>query len=237
MENCNIKMGLRDGMPIGIGYFAVAFAFGLFCMSSGLSVPEALFISMFNVTSAGQMAAVPIIAGGGTLLELATCQLVINSRYSLMSVSLSQKFGSTVRLRDRFVFGFMNTDEIFAVATGKETQVGRRYMYGLCLPPFLGWSLGTLFGAIAGDILPSLIVTALSVAMYAMLIAIVVPVARDSRPVAFLALMSLVLSCLFYFVPFLSSVPSGFVIIICAVSVSLLFAALCPIDDEKEGEE
>ena len=237
MENCNIKMGIRDGLPIGIGYFAVAFAFGLFCMTEGLSVFEALFISMLNVTSAGQMAAVPIIAGGGTLIELAMSQLVINSRYALMSISLSQKFGKTVRLRDRFVFGFMNTDEIFAVATGKGTPVGRRYLYGLCLVPFFGWSFGTLLGAVAGDILPQLLVSALSVSMYAMFVAIVVPVARDSRPVALAALSSLLLSCIFAFVPALASVPSGFVIIICAVTVSLAFALLFPIPDEKEGEE
>jgi len=236
-ENQNIKMGIRDGLPIAIGYFAVSFAFGLLCTGQGLTVLEALFISMFNVTSAGQIAALPIIASGGTLVELALTQIVINSRYALMSVSLSQKLGKSVRLADRFLIGFMNTDEIFAVATGKGGAVGRKYLYSLIVTPFLGWTLGTLFGAVAGDILPKIVVTALSVSMYAMFIAIVVPVARASRPVALVALCALLLSCLFAFTPKLNEIPSGFVIIIVAVSVSALFALLCPLPDEKEDTE
>ena len=230
-------MGLRDGLPIAVGYLAVSFAFGLLCAGQGLSVLEALFISMFNVTSAGQIAALPIIAGGGSLIELALTQLVINSRYALMSVSLSQRLGGSVRLTDRFLIGFMNTDEIFAVATGKGETVGRKYLYALIATPFLGWTLGTLLGAVAGDILPRILVTSLWVSMYAMFIAIVVPVARDSKPVALAALSALLLSCLFEFVPLLNEIPSGFVIIIVAVTVSALFAAVAPIRDEGEISE
>ena len=234
MENCSFRWGVRDGVPIGIGYFAVAFAFGLLCVGKGLSVFEALFISMFNLTSAGQLAAVPIITGGGGFLELGLSQLVINSRYALMSVSLSQKLGKTVRFFDRLWVGFMNTDEIFAVSMGKEGTVGRKYLFGLLIPPYLGWSLGTLCGAIAGDLLPAIIITALSVSMYAMFIAIVVPAARESRPVLAACLLAVALSSLFAFAPILKLVPSGFVIIIVAVTVSALFAWLAPIRDEEE---
>ena len=151
----SFSKGIRNGLPICFGYLSVAFAFGIFAGGSGLSVAEALLISATNVTSAGQLAAVPIIAGGGTLLELAVSQLVINLRYALMSVSLSQRLGGSVRLRDRFLIAFVNTDEVFAVAMAQNASVGRRYLYGLILTPYLGWSLGTLLGAVAGNLLPA----------------------------------------------------------------------------------
>ncbi len=229
----NPKIALRDGLPIGLGYFAVSFAFGIMAAGSGLSILEALFISMLNMTSAGQLAALPIIAGGGSLLELALTQLVINSRYSLMSVSLSQSLDGKIKLRDRFLIAMNLTDEMFAVAIGKSIPVGRRYLFTLLILPYLGWSLGTLLGAIAGNILPSIIVSALGVAMYAMFIAIVTPAARDSGRIALLVLASIALSALFYYLPYLSAIPSGFVIVICAVVCSVAFAIFAPIDDDK----
>lgn len=235
-ENNNFKMGLRDGIPIALGYLSVSFAFGIFATSSGLSVLEAVLISAFNVTSAGQLAAVPIIASGGAFLELALSQLIINLRYALMSVSLSQRLGESVRMRDRFLISFMNTDEVFAVAVSKDAHVGRRYMFALISTPFAGWLCGTLLGAVAGSILPHVIVSAFGIAIYAMLIAIVIPEARSSRAVALCALVSVALSCAFYFIPVLSSVPSGFVIIICAVAVSAIFALLAPLPEDGTEE-
>lgn len=233
-ENNSFGQGVRDGVPIGVGYLAVGFAYGLSAVLAGLSPLEALLISLLNLTSAGQLAGTPIIAAGGSFVELATSQLVINSRYSLMSVSMSQKFDSSVGFADRFLIGFGNTDEVYAVAMAKEGSLGRRYMLGLIIPPIVGWCSGTLLGAVAGDILPAIIVTALSVSMYAMFIAILVPAARGSIPVLLCILSAVALSTVFYFVPVLSAVPSGFVIIIIAVAVSALFALLCPL---KEGEE
>ena len=231
-------MGLRDGLPICFGYFAVSFAFGIFAVSSGLSILEAVFISAFNLTSAGQLAAVPIIAGGGSFIELALTQLVINARYALMSVSLSQRLGSTVKMRHRFLIAFANTDEIFAVSSSKEAHVGLKYMLGLIVTPFLGWTLGTLVGAAAGNILPDMVVVALQIAIYAMLIAVVVPAAKDNGKVAIAALLAIALSCVFYFVPIFKLIPSGFSIIIIAVGVSALMAIFAPLPDEKgENEE
>ena len=229
-------MGLRDGIPIALGYLSVSFAFGIFATGSGLSVLEAVLISAFNVTSAGQLAAVPIIASGGAFIELALSQFIINLRYALMSVSLSQRLGDSVRIRDRFLISFMNTDEVFAVAVSKDARVGRKYMMALIATPFAGWLLGTLLGAVAGSILPPVIVSAFGIAIYAMLIAIVIPEARSKGAVALCALLSVALSCAFYFIPILNGVPSGFVIIICAVSVSVLFALLAPLPDDG-GEE
>ena len=233
-----VKIALRDGLPIGLGYFAVSFAFGIMAVGSGLSVYEALLISMLNMTSAGQLAALPIIAGGGSLLELALTQLVINSRYSLMSVSLSQNLHNEIRVRDRFIHAFNLTDEMFAVAIGKEEPVGRKYLLSLLILPYLGWTLGTLIGAIAGNILPAVVVSALGVSMYAMFIAIVVPVARDSRPIALLTLISVGLSALFYYLPALQVIPDGFVIIIIAIACSTIFALVAPIKDEdSDGQD
>ncbi len=229
--------GIRDGIPICLGYISVSFAFGIFAVGSGLGVLETLLLSMTNVTSAGQFAAVPIITSLGTLLELAAIQLVINARYALMSLSLSQKFGPDIRLRDRFLIAFVNTDEVFAVAGGKPGTVSRKYMFGLILTPYLGWSLGTLLGAAAGDILPAALVSALGVAIYGMFVAIVLPGAKRRRATAFCVLLSVALSCLFYYAPFLSFVPDSFSIIICAVTASAIMAAVAPVPKEVEDAE
>jgi len=229
-------MGIRDGIPICLGYISVSFAFGIFAVGSGLSVLEATLISLLNLTSAGQLAAVPIIAVGGSYIELVLTQLVINLRYSLMSVSLSQKLGKSVRLRDRFLMAFANTDEIFAVSHAGERPIGRRYFYGLMITPIVGWTGGTLLGALAGNVLPELITSALGIAIYAMLLAIFIPASRADGKVALCVLVSVALSCIFYFVPVFSEIPSGFVIIICSVTASLVFALVCPVSERESGE-
>lgn len=230
--------GFLHGVPIMLGYLAVSFSFGIFSINSGLSVAEATLISLTNLTSAGQLAGVPIIAGGGSLIELAMTQLVINMRYALMSVSLSQKLHGSVRRPERFLIGFGNTDEIFAVATAQPIPLTSPYMYGLIVSPVLGWTGGTLIGGVAGNVLPAAVISALGVAIYGMLIAVVVPIMRDHRPTALCVALSVALSCLFYYLPTLRVIPSGFVIILCAVSASALFALLFPLplaEGEKGG--
>ena len=139
-ENNNVRMGLRDSMPIGVGYFAMSFAFGIYSVAFGLTPLEAMFISIFNLTSAGQIAAVPIITGGGSLIALALTQIVINARYALMSVSFSQRLGKNVKLADRFLIAFFNTDEIFAVSCAKECMLGKKYLYAIAVIPYLSWN-------------------------------------------------------------------------------------------------
>lgn len=221
--------GIKDGIPICLGYISVAFAFGIFASKSGLTVLQTLLISMANVTSAGQLAAVPIICAGGSLAELGITQLVINLRYSLMSLSLSQKLDGSVRLIDRFFISFVNTDEVFAVASEKKHMLGRRYLYGLILTPYLGWSAGTLLGAAAGSVLPEIVISSLGVAIYGMFIAIVLPEAKASRSVMCCVLISALISCAFKYLSVLKNVPSGFVIIIAAVFSSVLMAYLAPV--------
>lgn len=231
-ENNSFAKGIRNGLPICFGYLSVAFAFGIFAVANGMTVAESVLLSASNVTSAGQLAAVPIISGGGTLVELAVSQLVINLRYALMSVSLSQRLGNSVRLFDRFLIAFVNTDEVFAVAISQREAVGRNYMYGLILTPFLGWTTGTLLGGLAGHLLPEIIISALGLAIYTMFIAIVFPKTKKHRPTAICVLIAIALSCAFYYLPVLRDIPSGFTVILCAVIASALMAWFAPV---KEG--
>ena len=237
MDEINsFKKGLKDGLPIAIGYFSVSFAFGIFAIENGLTVFQAVIISLLNLTSAGQLAAVPIIAGGGTFLELALSQLVINSRYSLMSVSLSQKLSKRVKLPQKLLIAYGNTDEIFAVSVSNKGDVGTKYMLGIILLPVIGWTSGTFLGGFVGNILPSMVTAALGVAIYGMFVAIVMPVAKKEKMTALCVLLAIAISCAFRYIPLLKSVPSGFTVIICAVVASALFAIIAPIKTEEKEE-
>ena len=227
-------IGLHHGLPIGLGYLSVSFAFGIFSLGQGLSIWETLLISMTNLTSAGQLAGVPIIAVGGSAAELAVTQLVINLRYSLMSVSLSQKLHDSVSLPHRLAVAFFNTDEIFAVASSRTEPLTKSYLYGLGVCPYLGWSLGTLAGALAGDILPASLNSALGITIYGMFVAIVIPAMRERKATAWCVLLAVTLSCAFRYLPLLREVSSGFAIILCAVTASALLAYLAPL--EQEGD-
>lgn len=237
VELNSFKKGLKDGVPICLGYFSVAFAFGIFSVENGLTVFQAVMISLLNLTSAGQLAGVPIIASGGSLTELALSQLVINSRYSLMSVSLAQKFSKNIKFRNKLHIAYANTDEIFAVAVSNKAELGTKYMMGLALLPVLGWTSGTLIGGIAGNVLPAIITAALGIAIYGMFIAIVVPVAKKEKATTLCVLLSIALSCAFKYIPKLNCVPSGFTVIICAVVASALFALIAPIQPNEEVSE
>ncbi len=228
--------GVHDGLPICIGYLSVSFAFGIFAVGCGLDGFMAVLISMTNVTSAGQLAGVPIIASGGALGELALTQLVINLRYALMSVSLSQKLDDDIRLRDRFLIAFVNTDEVFAVAYSKGERVKRLYMFGLILTPYLGWVTGTLLGVLAGNILPAVVTSALGVAIYAMFVAIVIPEARGNKSTALCVLLAVAIGCVLEYVPVFRFISDGFIIIISAVVASAVFAAVAPIDLGQDDE-
>ncbi len=228
--------GIRDGLPICLGYLSVSFAFGIYAVESGLAIWQAIAISMTNLTSAGQLAGVPIIAGGLPLYEMMLTQFVINLRYSLMSVSLSQKMSKRVRLLERMAIGFGVTDEIFAVAISQKEELETPYLMGLVTTPFWGWTIGTVLGALAGDILPDIVVSALGLALYAMFVAIVIPPAKKNRAVAGTCLLAVILSAAFYYVPMINRISSGVAVIICALVASLVFAILAPISDEQEPE-
>ena len=225
--------GVRHGVPIALGYLSVSFAFGIQAVSVGLSPMMAVLISMTNVTSAGQLAGINLMAVGAPLTEMALTQLTINLRYALMSLSLSQHLDKSMTTPHRMGFAFCNTDEIFAVASSQPQKVGKWYLYGLMLTPYIGWTLGTLLGAVAGSLLPQFLITALGIAIYGMFLAIIIPPSRKHRPVCAVVLLSAALSLCFRYVPGLNRVSAGYVIILCAVAASCMGALLFPI---KEGE-
>lgn len=225
--------GVKHGLPIGLGYLSVAFTFGMKAVSDGITPLQALLISMTNVTSAGQFAGLPLMIAQASLIETALTQLIINLRYALMSLSLSQRMDKDMNTPRRMFFSFMNTDEIFAVASAQPGKVNHIYLYGLMAMPYLGWSLGTLIGAVAGQLLPVFVRTALGIAIYGMFLAIILPPARKEHPVRVVVVAAVAMSLCFRYIPALSQVSSGFVIIICAVAASTLGALLFPV---KEGE-
>ncbi len=224
--------GFRDGIPIALGYLSVSFTFGMAASAQGLALWQAVFISMTNVTSAGQFAGLSLMAAGAPYLEMILTQFIINLRYALMSVSLSQRLNN-VGILDRLVISFCNTDEIFAVASRQPAEVGRRYMYGLMTAPYLGWVAGTLVGAAASALLPDAIRSALGIAIYGMFIAIVLPPAKKLRAVRLVAGISALLSCAFAWVPGLNRVSGGFAVILCTVIASTVGALLFPIEEAQ----
>lgn len=239
MENpaLKFKKGIKDGLPIGLGYLSVAFAFGVQASLLGLPVYFSALISMTNLTSAGQLAGLQVIAALGTVAEMILVQLVINSRYFLMSVSLSQKLDSSFSTRKRLFAAAFVTDEIFAVAISRRGAITPKYYFGLTVLPYIGWTFGTVLGALSGDILPAEIQAALGIALYAMFIAIIIPPAAKSYKIAFTVVLSAVLSCACYYVPFIHEhVSQGFAIIACALVSALVAAAFFPVTEEEDYE-
>lgn len=232
----NFLKGLRDGIPIALGYLSVSFTFGIRAVNDGILWWEAMLISVTNLTSAGQFAGLSVIAEGGSLIEIGLTQLVINMRYALMSLSLTQKLDGKFSRTKRWLAGYGVTDEIFAVASGSRDAVTAGYMAGLIITPVIGWTSGTGLGAIAGNILPQTVQSALSVAIYGMFVAIFVPPMKKNRAVAAVVFMGIVLSCCFEWLPVIKNIPSGFAIIICAMIAAAIGAALFPIED-KEAQQ
>ena len=224
------KKGLKDGIPIALGYLSVSFSIGIMVLTGGLSVFQGALMSLTNVTSAGQFAGIRIIIAGGTLLEMIMTQFIINLRYALMSLSLSQKLSDKVTLWQRFVIAFANTDEIFAVAMSHTKSLTFPYMAGLQILPITGWVTGTVLGAVACNLMPSSLSTAMGVALYGMFIAIVVPVARKSKPVFAVALIAVAVSCILYYVPAFDGISDGIAIIISTIVAAGIGAALFPVE-------
>ena len=227
--------GLKHGIPIFLGYLSVSFGFGILAVKNGLSVTEAAAISLFNLTSAGQAAGVGIIAAGGSITEMILAQIIINLRYSLMSLSLSQKLDKSFTLPRRLIVSYGITDEIFAMASVQPGRITPWYMYGIILISTLGWVLGTILGAAAGTILPAEVSDALGIMLYGMFIAIIIPPAKINKGILVGVLIAAAASAaLYYLAPFISS---GFAVIICAVIAAALCAVLFPKNDPANVED
>lgn len=228
--------GLHDGVPIALGYFAVSFTFGMMAVSGGLSVWQATLISLTNLTSAGQFAGLDIMIACGSLWEMALTQLIINLRYSLMSFSLSQKLERNLAPWHRFAVAFGMTDEIFGVSASQPGRLNPFYNYGAMSVAVPGWTFGTLAGAVAGNVMPGFLASALSVAIYGMFLAVIIPPAKKHRAVLKAVVGAMAVSTLFACTPVLNKVSSGFVIIITTLAVAGMAAYFCPIEDGEEED-
>ena len=227
--------GLRDGIPIALGYLSVSFGFGILAAAGGLSALTATVISLANVTSAGQLAGLNIIIAAGPLIEMIVSEFIINIRYALMSITLTQKLDDTFTTPRRMLCAFSMTDEIFAVASAQKGKITAHYFYGLMLLPIVGWVLGTFLGATAGNILPESLKNAMGLMLYAMFIAIVLPPATKSRAVAVCVSICALLSIAIRFIPLFSFITPGFSVIICAVIASLFTAWRFPVKEEADA--
>lgn len=227
--------GLKRGIPIALGYISVAFGFGISAVEQGLSPIQAILISLTNFTSAGQVAGVPIMIACGTVIEMVIAQFIINLRYSIMGIALTQKLDESFAFYHRFFTAFGISDENFVMAASEKEKVTSCYMYGIITFPYLGWVLGTALGAYSGALLPDAVRAALGLAIYSMFVAIIVPPARDSRPVMYAILIASGMSCLIYYLPWLSErISSGFSVILCTIVASSLMARLKPLEEREE---
>lgn len=236
MSNTNklaFSNGMRDGIPIALGYFAVAFTLGIAAKNAGFTPLQAMIVSMTNNASAGEYAGFTLISAGAGYLELALMMVVANARYLLMSCALSQKLDPKTPLHHRLLIGYDVTDEIFGICINSPGKLNPFYAYGAFSVAIPGWAIGTYLGVLMGNVLPSNVVSALSVGLYGMFIAIIIPPARENRLLAGLIVVSMLLSLLFATAPILSSIPSGTSILLLTIVISAAAAILFPI---KEGE-
>lgn len=228
--------GIKNGMPICLGYLAVSFTLGITAKNAGMTAWQAMLTSMTVNASAGQYAGFTVIAAGGSYLEMAIMELVANARYLLMSCSLSQKFDPKTGLLHRLLVGFDVTDEIFGVAVSVPDKLNPFYNYGMMTVAIPGWALGTFFGVVMGNILPAGVVSALSVGLYGMFIAIIIPPARKNRVLTALITISMAASFLFAKLPVFDSISSGVKTIILTVVIAGIAAILFPVKEEDVHE-
>lgn len=230
----DLQYGFKRGLPIAIGYLPVSFTFGLMAVNGGLPVWLAIFISLSNLTSAGQFAGTNLIFAGAGLFEIGFTTFIINIRYMLMSLSLSQKIDSKIGVWNRLIFSFGITDETFSVASMEQRKLSSAYMFGLISGPIAGWSLGTALGAMICTALPQSLADAMGIALYGMFIAIIIPPARKSKPVVVIILLSIFIHYCLRYIPAFSFISSGFKVVIATVLSAGIGAILFPMEDKKE---
>lgn len=227
------EKGLRLGMPIGLGYFPVSFTFGFLTVAGGLPWWIGVFISLTNLTSAGQFAGLNLILAGAGYVEVAMTTFIINLRYMLMSLSLSQSIEPAVPVWQRLIFSFGITDETFVIASMEKKPVKAAFMFGLIILPIIGWNVGTLLGACISGALPQALQNAMGIAIYAMFIAIIIPPARESRRILTIIVIAVAVMCVLRYVPFLGFISSGFRVIIATVAAAGIGAFLYPKEDDE----
>ena len=230
------KKGMRDGIPVMLGYFTVSFAFGIQAAGCGITSLQAALLSLMNVTSAGQLASLTVIAAGGSYLSLMIQQAVVNIRYLLMSASLSQHVAPDLPVRPRMMMAYGLSDEIFALSAMYPMPLNPVYTYGLIACAVPGWVAGTFLGAAMGQILPARIISALGLAIYGMFLAIIIPDAKTSRPILAAVLAAMGGSILFRYCPGLNAIPESYRLVIVTLAVGFAVAVLAPVEDEDDTE-
>ena len=233
-KRTEVRAGAVDGIPIGLGYLAASFTFGIMASDAGLTVLQAVVLSFTNLTSAGQFAGLGVIQAGASFAEMALTQLVINLRYCLMSCSLSQKLSRNMPFFHRFFMAYGVTDEIFGVSVCREGNLSPWYSYGLMSAAVPGWTFGTFLGAVSGNLLPQRLLSALGVSLYGMFLAVILPPARKNKVLMGIILVSMGASLLFASIPVLSGISSGFKIIILTLVIAGGAAFLFPVKEERE---
>ncbi len=228
----DFKYGLKRGIPIAIGYFPVAFSFGVLCINAHLPLGLATLISLSNVTSSGQFAGVALMRSHASYFEISLTLLMINARYFLMSLSLSQKIDEKMSTLKRMLISFVVTDETFALASLEEGTLNFPYMAGLILLPYLGWASGTLAGEMIMGFLPGSVQGAMGIALYAMFLALIVPACRKSRQVLTVVAMAVAMHSCFIYLPFFSFMTAGAKLIISILAASGLGAYFFPIEED-----
>lgn len=234
MKKQEFLEGVRDGLPICLGYFSVSMAFGLTAVLSGVPAWAAVVISLTNLTSAGQFAGMNLLAAHGALLEVGLTTLIINIRYFLMSISVSQKVEQKMTMKERLALSFGITDEIFAVSMQRDRELTGAYLGGLMLTPIVGWTLGTLTGAVATSFMPEILSNAFGIALYGMFIAVIVPPAREEKNVLFAVILAMAASVACSILPGLRSLSSGWTIILITVVVCGIASWLYPVEESEE---
>ena len=230
------QKGVKDGIPIALGYMAVSFTFGIIAKQSGLNPFEAVFLSITNFTSAGQFAGLTLIATSAAFLEIALIQLIINSRYFLMSAALSQKIDQRTPLIHRMLMAAGISDEVFGLSMTVQGKLNPYYTYGIISMAMPGWALGTLLGVVSGNVLPPRMVSALSIALYGMLLAVIIPPAKGNKMLTVLIIISMVASLLFASLPILNTISSGVKIILLTIVIAGIAAILFPVKEEVPHE-
>ena len=226
--------GMKHGIPIGTGYFAVAITLGIAARKAGITAFEATLMSLMMHASAGQFAALSLIASGAGYVEMILTEVVVNLRYVLMSCALSQKIKRDIPFFHRFFVAFDVTDEIFGISVAVDGKLNPYYTYGAMSVASPGWALGTLVGALLGNIMPERILSAMNLALYGMFIAVVVPPARKSKVLMGIVLVSVAASTLFAYLPVLGEISSGFQIMILTIVIAGIAAWLFPVKEEEE---
>lgn len=225
------RKGFKDGIPIGLGYFAVALTLGIMAEKSGLTAFQAMLTAALTNASAGGFAGFELIGANAPYWQMALMQLVVNARYLLMSCALSQKFAPSTSLLHRSIVAFDVTDEVFGISVAQNGFISPFYNYGAMSISIPCWALGTFFGVIMGNILPPRLVSALSVGLYGMFIAIIIPPARQNKAVAGAVIISFILS---FALSLFKVIPDGMRVIILTVVISLVAALLFPVEEEED---